>query len=174
MRKIKHYTSLGHAHFITLVVNKRMSVFLNSETARKAMQAVEFYQKNFSIKILGYVIMPDHIHLIVWPQDKKSLEEFVRDFKKYLAKEILEQLTLSEKTKLLLGKPQKRNHRFQIWQKDYYDFNIYNQDILSEKLNYIHYNPVRKGLVENPEDYPYSSYRSYLEKGEILLEVDRV
>lgn|SRR5574341_764176 len=173
MKKIKHYTELGHAHFITLVVNKRIPVFSNSETAIKAVQAIEFYQKNFGIKILGFVIMPDHLHLIAWPQGAKSPEEFVRDFKKYLAKGILDLLTPSEKTKFLLGRPQKRNHRFQIWQKDYYDFNIYNQDILSEKLNYIHYNPVRKGLVENPEDYPYSSCRSYLEKGEILLEVDK-
>ncbi len=174
MRKIKHYTTQGHAHFITLVINKRMSVFLNSETARKAIQAIEFYQKNLFFKILGYVIMPDHIHLIVWPEGKKTLEEFVRDFKKYLAQEILHRVTSLEKTKILLERPQKRNHRFQIWQKGYYDFNIYNQETLNEKLSYMHNNPVRKRLVENPEDYPYSSCRDYMEKGEVLLKVDRI
>jgi len=174
MKKIKHYTDLGHAHFITLVINKRRAVFLNSETARKAIQAIEFYQKSFFIKILGYVIMPDHVHLIVWPQGKKTLEEFVRDYKKYLAKEILQRLTISEKTKVLLGRPQKRNHLFQIWQKGYYDFNIYNQQTLNEKLNYMHYNPVRKGLVENPEEYPYSSCRDCVGKGEVLMEVDKI
>ncbi len=174
MKKIEHYTTQGHAHYITLVIKNRVSVFSNSILSEKCIQAIAFYQNNFEVRILGYVIMPDHIHLIVWPQSKTSLEDFVRDFKKYLAREILNQAAPKEKARFLLSTSLKRNHRYQVWQKDFYDFNIYSQDTLIEKLNYIHNNPQRKGLVENPEDYPYSSYRAYSEKGEILLSVHRI
>jgi putative transposase len=104
-------------------------------------------------KLAAYVFMPSHIHLFLF-MDGKLLAGFMRDFKKYLAQKGLAELY---KTK-------------SIWQARYDRQIIVSLDLLAIKVSYIHYNPVRAGLVENPEDWKWSSAADYLgcrEKGPV-------
>jgi len=66
-------------------------------------------------------------------------------------------------------KPHRRNLKYRLWQSGFYDFNIYNEEKLLEKLNYVHHNPVRAGLVLSPGDYKWSSYRLYFTEGKGFL-----
>jgi REP element-mobilizing transposase RayT len=61
---------------------------------------------------------------------------------------------------------------YKVWQDSFWDKILYNERMLRQKLNYMHRNPVRAGLVENPEDYPYSSYRNYVLGDQTLIEID--
>ena len=65
----------------------------------------------------------------------------------------------------------KRNIKHRLWQRGFYDFNIYNEETLTEKLDYIHNNPVRAGLVTSPRDYTWSSYRFYISEERTLAEL---
>jgi putative transposase len=91
--------------------------------------------------------MPEHVHLLLSEPPKISLSGVFRALK-------------TETSKQLKGE------RPRFWQLNYYDFNVFSQRKFVEKLRYLHRNPVKRGLVENPEDWPWSSYRHWL-KGEI-------
>lgn len=102
--------------------------------------------------------MPTHFHGIFLTSNKGTISEIMRDLKGYTAKQINEW-----------------HNRINIsfWQDGFYDHVIRNQKDLEEKLNYIHYNPVRAKLVEEPEEYLYSSYRNYFLNDDSVIVVDK-
>jgi hypothetical protein len=71
-----------------------------------------------------------------------------------------------------LDETKRRNWKYHIWQQGYDDLGVYNPKVVRTKLNYIHNNPVRKGLVEKPEDYLYSSARNYILDDQSIIRVD--
>lgn len=90
--------------------------------------------------IAGYVVMPEHVHLLVSEPPQKLLASALKAIKVSVAKQSIER---------------------PFWQPRYYDFNVYTSRKYIEKLKYIHRNPVKRGLVEKPEDWPWSSFRHY-------------
>ncbi len=105
----------------------------------KLRQRHQFY-------VFGYVLMPEHVHLLLSEPRQQKLEDTFRALK-------------TETSKRLKGE------RLQFWQRRYHDFNVMTQFKLVEKLRYIHRNPVERGLVDKPDDCPWSSYCHWL-KGE--------
>jgi putative transposase len=104
--------------------------------------------------VYGYVVMPEHVHLLVSEPERGTLATAVQSLKQGVAR------------KLAL----RAAHSF--WQARYYDFNVWSERKFVEKLRYIHRNPVRRGLVESPEDWASSSFRHYLtgESGSVEIE----
>jgi putative transposase len=94
--------------------------------------------------VAGYVLMPEHLHLLVGEPHRSSLS---------VALQVLKQQT-SRKLKQCGEVP--------FWQRRYYDFNVHNEEKRVEKLRYMHRNPVKRGLVEKPEQWPWSSFRHYV------------
>lgn len=161
---------MGHAHFITLIVNQHKPIFKGKSLCDIVVSTLVFYRDKLKFRIWGYVMMPDHIHMVIsFADNEEKIIEFVRDFKKFISKKVIEILKPEDKKAFLLDSPKKKNHRYQIWQKDFYDFNIFNEDVLREKLNYVHYNPVKRGLVANPGNYIYSSYCDYITEEKSIL-----
>ncbi|MFH1861834.1 MAG: transposase [bacterium] len=109
-------------------------------------ESIQFSTKKYSALVLGYVLMPTHIHLVL-VIDGKALSDFMRDFKKFTAQKVAQDLNLGSGG---------------IWMPRYDRVVIYNEDILRVKLNYIHYNLVKSGLVEKPEDWKWSSAGDYI------------
>jgi putative transposase len=128
---------------------------------------LDFYRKKFGFKIFSYVIMPDHLHcLIFWDIEKYpeiTISKIMMAIKGYSAKLIINHLgrlgQLPQPTRKGENKPHHRQWEHQIWQPNFYDFNIYTEYKFQEKLNYIHDNPRRASLCKNPEDYRWSSYK---------------
>ena len=174
-------------HFITIVTNKRVEVFKYKDTALIAIKTILFYEKRGDFNLEGYIIMPDHIHMICdLPDNEKpsetklplgsnrspDLSGIIRDIKKYIAKETIRALVTLDKEMLLtirLPKPKKRKHTYQLWEPDYYDFNILTDSKLNEKLKYMYENPLRKGLCDNPFDYEFSDVKRYFGSGDPKL-----
>ncbi len=129
---------------------------------------VSFYAKKLGFNVLGYVIMPDHFHMILWrdveEKPKLTVSQIMHDIKGRSAKRISNYLLSgrrgfyapSRKRQGMKALPTQdilyKRDAIKIWQPSFYDFNIYSDEKLGEKLNYIHWNPVRAGLCENPED----------------------
>ncbi|OGW16407.1 MAG: hypothetical protein A3G93_15715 [Nitrospinae bacterium RIFCSPLOWO2_12_FULL_45_22] len=154
-------------HFITIVTNKRIEVFKCKDIAMIAVRTILFYEKRGDFRLIGFIVMPDHIHMICEPagSDRSpDLSSIVRDIKKYIAKEAIGYLSSGDSNMLVsiqLPKPKKKGHTHQLWQTDFYAFNILTESKLKEKLRYMYENPVRKGLCNDIFDYEFSDIRRY-------------
>ena len=120
--------------------------------------------------------MPDHIHLLLLPRAEQAITNFMRDFKRFTSGRITRQAK-SEGIKEwidLFNQAGSETDRaeYKVWQDSFWEQCIYSEDFLKQKLDYIHKNPARAGLVENAADYPYSSYRNYFLNDHQLIEID--
>ncbi len=167
----------GHLYYITTVIYNRLPLFTRPAFIIPLLDSLNFYRYQHEFKLLGYVIMPDHLHLIVWPYGKSTVSDFMRDYKTFTSKRIIRQaqvekianwISVFEQAGLETGRSDNK-----VWQDSFWDENVYTERFLRQKLNYIHRNPLRSGLVERSGDYPYSSYRNYELDEEWLIEIDR-
>lgn len=167
----------GHTYYITTVVYNRLPIFTRSSFVIPLLDSLNFYRYKQSFKILGYVVMPDHMHLMIWPYDKATPSDIMRDYKEFTSKRIVRQAEVEGAeawlTAFRTAGEETRRANSKVWQDSYWDVNVYSEHVLRQKLTYIHRNPVRAGLVEKPEAYPYSSYRNYEYGEEWLIEVDQ-
>lgn len=159
------YEIEGSLHFITSVTNKRVNIFMQDWACKIVVQAMNFYIHRGDVVIIGYMIMPDHLHVIADFNPESSISKFMINFHKFSAREIIKQLKLDGDREvldnLLLEVEKRKHHQYQLWEGSSYDFNIISYNKLYEELNYMHNNPIRKNLVSNIEDYPYSSWHNY-------------
>ena len=167
----------GHIYHITTVVHNRLPVFTRPSFVIPLYDSLNFYRYKQDFKLLGYVFMPDHVHLILWPFGPATVSDIMRDYKKFTATRLVRQakvegmelwMSAFERAGEESGRSQNK-----VWQDSYWDVNIYTERFLRQKLNYLHRNPVRAGLVERPEDYWYSSYRNYVCGESWLMEIDQ-
>ena len=150
--RLERRQQTGHLHFITFSCHDR-NPYLKSLEAKTIFEAVlESTSKRYGFPIMGYVIMPEHIHMLIPEPPVKPLSVALAVIKREVS------------TKL----PEKP-----FWLPRYYDFNVFTHDKRIEKLRYMHRNPVARGLVEKPEDYQWSSFRTYAlhEKGKVTIAI---
>jgi putative transposase len=165
------------SHFITFGCYHRHRLFTHNESCRIFESALERTRRSYRLYIYGYVIMPDHVHLLLSePQhDDGPLKQdggpfkpdvgLSGDFQDYTLADALKSLKQGVSRRLIRD----AEH---FWQKRYYDFNIRNRAQFMEKLTYIHQNPVKAGLCERPEDWPWSSFRHYATGAEGRVEIE--
>ncbi|MCD4679860.1 MAG: transposase [Bacteroidales bacterium] len=158
-------------HFLTLRVINWIDIFTNKTYKDIIIDNLKYCQKEKGLEIYAYVIMSNHIHLLARASGE-NLSDVLRDFKSYSSKVILKtvQETTESRKKWILNqfafaaKKHSRNTNYQLWTHENHAELIYSNKFIEQKLNYIHNNPVKKGIVEMPEDYLYSSARNYAGK----------
>jgi putative transposase len=139
-RGLVRYQQTGEMHFITFSCYHRFP-HLGTAAARNLFErSLEVMRMRYDFVVCGYVAMPEHVHLLVNEPRKAILAKAIQALK----------LSVSV---------QSRDRPF--WQRRYYDFNVHNELKRVEKLRYMHRNPVKRGLVEKPEDWPWSGFRHY-------------
>ena len=166
-------------HFLTTTVVDWIDVFSRKNYRDVVIECFDFCIKNKGMILYSYVIMSNHIHMIVQSEDGK-LSDLIRDFKKFTARSILDKIQnepesrrewMLERFKLATAS-HSRNKNFQFWQLGSHAEEIYSEKFMWSKIDYIHFNSVRAGLVSNPQDYLYSSASNYVEgKGIIDVEI---
>jgi REP-associated tyrosine transposase len=150
-RFLRRYQQTGDLHFVTFSCYRRQP-HLGYAGARDLFErSLEAMRQRYDFFLCGYVVMPEHVHLLISEPDKAVLARALQALKLSVA-------------------VQRRERPF--WQARYYDFNVYTARKRIEKLRYMHRNPVRRGLVARPEDWPWSSFRHYLtgERGTVEIE----
>ena len=167
----------GHIYYVTTVIYGRLPIFTRPSFIIPLIDSLNFYRYQQEFRLLGYVIMPDHLHLVIWPFGQATVSDIMRDYKTLTSKRIIRQAKVENIQDWVIafeqaGQETQRSDN-KVWQDSFWDENIYTERFLRQKLNYIHRNPVRAGLVEHPGDYPYSSYRNYEFGEEWLIEIDR-
>ncbi len=166
----------SHIYGITTNIYNQLNLFTRSPYTIPLYDSLNFYRYKRQFKLIGYVFMPDHIYLLIWPSGQSSVSEIMRDYKKFTAVRIIRQAEMEHADHWITaferaGRQTQRSKR-KVWQDSYWDKNVFSEKFLRQKLNYIHRNPVRAGLVEKAEDYPYSSYRNYIFNDHSLIEID--
>jgi putative transposase len=145
-------------HFITCSCYRRQPL-LNTPARRKLFVTIlEETRSRYRFVVHGYVVMPEHIHLLITEPEigdpsvvmKVLKQGFARRLKRRRRRESAAQQALWSLSRL------------PVWQKRFYDFNVWSERKRIEKLRYMHRNPVRRGLVEKPEQWKWSSFRAYL------------
>jgi REP element-mobilizing transposase RayT len=168
----------GSVYYITTNVYSRLRIFTSPSFILPILDSLNFYRYQFKCKLFGYVIMPDHLHLLVYPIGESAVvSDFMRDFKRFTSGRIARQAELEGKTDWIAqfrksGEETKRAEK-KVWQDSFWEQFIYSDKFMRQKLNYIHMNPVRAGLVDEPGKYPYSSYRNYEFDDNTLIEIDK-
>lgn len=154
-------------YFVSLAVVYWIDVFIRDEYRMVLLDSLKYCSEKKGLEVYAYCIMTSHVHLIIGSQ-QEPLQDIMRDLKSYtstqLRKAIKEQPQESRKEWMLwmmerAGKINNNNKGFQFWQQHNQPIELFNKEIMQQKLDYIHLNPVEAGFVSSPEDYTYSSAR---------------
>ena len=156
-------------HFITPTIVDWVDIFTRNVYRDIIIDSLNFCIRNKSLKLYGYVIMTNHLHLIL-RSENGQLSDTIRDFKKFTASSILDAIKNGPESRRewMLHRfewnaaQNKRSSNNQLWTHENRAEEIRTLRFFNQKLNYIHENPVRAGWVERPEDYVYSSAKSLL------------
>jgi putative transposase len=161
-------------HFLTATVNYWLPLFTRPETVNIVLDSWRFLQRESDLVIYGYVILENHLPLIAKSED---LSRDIQRFKSYTAREIVGCLEHEGSNRLLellalFKRSHKTESRYQVWEEGNHPQLIDSEKMMRQKLEYIHQNPVKRGYVDRPEHWRYSSSRNYAGR-EGLIEVMR-
>jgi putative transposase len=180
---LRRYDVPGHAHFWTISCFRRLTFFWHDKMKDVVIEALHSMQTHFGVCLTGYVIMPEHVHFIVYPHARGSetpvpISELLHAFKRhtgYHGKRVLRDIWRRDGS---LWSPPLNDwahgelDKQVIFETRGYDFNIDRHQTLLEKLDYCHKNPVTRGLVDRPEEWAWSSFRFYELEDRSVLAMD--
>jgi len=170
----------NHIHFITPTVIGWIDVFSRQVYRDIVIDSLAYCRREKGLNVHAYVVMTNHLHLVVSAREGHLLSNMIRDFKRFTATKILEEIQRNPKESRRewminlmknAAKSNKRNKLFQFWQQGNHPVELISKKWLGRRIEYTHDNPVRAGFVRKQEDYPYSSASNYLEH-ESILEID--
>jgi len=151
-------------HFLTCSIIHWLPLFSKPAIAKIVIDTLNFMQENKRINLFAFVIMENHIHLIA---SSPNLKSEISKFKSYSARSGIDWLVKKNNhvvlTELNLHKIRhKKDREYQFWQEGAHPQLIQNEEMMRQKIEYIHNNPVVRGYVDKPEHWRYSSARNYL------------
>lgn len=165
-------------HYATSVTFNRVPIFRSEYTCSLFIEALAMTHEKEPFKLVGYVVMPDHFHLLANPLGL-DISIVVGRMKGRAAVSILRWLRGEghsvSLSKLTLPMPLKSGQTHAVWMKEFSAVDIWSRKFIRQKLHYIHMNPVRAGLCKHPAEWRWSSYHAYLphEPGSVPIEVDQ-
>lgn len=147
----------GYVHII-ITSYERKPVFIdNIEILRTAFRNV---QKLYKFEIIAICVLPEHIHLILHPENINNYPKIISSIKHYFSKNVGQVYPANN---LKIGYENKREKG--IFQRRYWEHTIRNEEELNNQIDYIHYNPVKRGFVNNVFDWQYSSFHKFVKLG---------
>ena len=155
-------------HYVTFQIVRWIDIFTRQIYRDIVIDSLRFCQQNKGLEIHAFVVMSNHIHLLL-RSDIGKLSNTIKEFKSFTAKKILETVNTESESRRewmlnlfeFSAKQHKRNEKYQVWTHENHAEIVYGNQFMDSKINYIHENPVRAGIVEKAEDYLYSSARNY-------------
>lgn len=179
MSQYKLYDDIS-LYFVTNTITHWYPVFIDEHYFSVVTKSLEHCISNRDFKIHAYVIMLNHIHLIIsTSQNGRYLSNVMRDFKRFTSKKITRLLFRDNRQtplNIFSNKAQndRRGNHFMVWKTGFHPKAIFSDQFLQQKISYIHMNPVKKGYVSEPTHWYYSSARNYADCRDVALDVDLV
>lgn len=169
--RLRRFDIPGHSHFWTISCYRRLSFFWHDSIKQVAVDGLRCLQAQFRVCLVAYVIMPEHVHVILYPHERDTqrlipISDLLESFKTYVGNCGIAQLRKLRQQYGKLWSPPiegwaSSNESLPFWTTRGYDFNIDRMDTLLEKVTYCHKNPVTRGLVKSPDEWRWSSFRFY-------------
>jgi putative transposase len=156
--RLKRFYENEDLHFVTFSCYHREPYLDPAQHKDLFLSVLERVRERYRFSIFGYVVMPEHVHLLLGKPETKDVS---------VVMQVLKQTT---SRKVLAARPD--NSLESLWQRRFYDFNVRTEHKRVEKLRYLHQNPVARGLVEKPEDWQWSSFRYYALGERSLVTID--
>jgi putative transposase len=151
---LKRFHESRQVHFLTFSCYRRQPNLASAHACATFLSALERVRLSHRLCVYGYVVMPEHVHLLMNEPERGNLARAMQSLKQGVARRLALRAADS------------------FWQARYYDFNVWSEGKFVEKLRYIHRNPVRRGLVARPEDYLWSSFRHYANGETGVVEIE--
>ena len=160
MGKVTRFNLENYCHFITSKTYRSQKIFSKGKVADLLIQTLFEVKEKLNFRLIGFVVMPDHIHLMVVPDKRNSISDVMRHIKGRFSRRYNHFSRGMNSPDY--GAP---NHRAgnlslpkpKVWQESFHDHVIRNRKEFDQRLNYLYNNPVKAKLVEKPEDYKYAS-----------------
>ena len=157
-----------HLHFITCSCYRRLPLLKSFRARDRFLETLEQTRRSYRFVVVGYVVMPENIHLLVTEPDVGNPSRVMQVVKQRTARALLPKRKRRDPQQ---GELFDEGRQRAFWQARFYDFNVWTTNKRIEKLRYMHNNPVKRGLVESPEQWRWSSYRFYFldERGPVRI-----
>ena len=167
--RLQRYYGSGYLHFITSSCYQRRAFLATPRRRHLFLQVLEQVRRAYRFIVVGYVVMPEHVHLLISEPERGNPSTVMQVLKQRFARQVLREWRKHGSSgQSRLWEPPVQEH---IWQRRFYDFVVWNPRKRVEKLRYMHWNPVKRGLALEPEQWRWSSFRfyAYEEAGPVLV-----
>ncbi len=171
---LRRYYGLGDLHFVTFSCYRRRPLLGTPRSRDCFVRVLAKVRSGHEFLLFGYVVMPEHIHLLLSEPKKGTLSTALQVLKQNTSRALLEKRRKAFEKPQSLGSQQPYTFARVFWQRRFYDFNVWNTKKVKEKLEYVHANPVVRGLVEHPKDWPWSNWSYYTKGEEGMIRIDSV
>ena len=176
MRRFKIYPAYN-SYFTTCTIISWLTVFSEEKYFQIIIDSLKYCIAHKGLYLLGYVIMPSHLHLLTANAESTNLSNIMRDFKPFTSTRIAEELALSNNRLFLYimakaASRETKQQNYKVWKDDFHPEVLRSEEWFGQKLQYMHLNPVRKGFVIKPEDWKYSSARNWLSGDESIISIN--
>jgi putative transposase len=164
---------LCHLHFITCSCYSRLPLFASARAKNLFVKILGEVRDEYGFALLGYVVMPNHIHLLISEPDKSTPSTVMQVLKQRVSREVrgnARKKLSFQQSEIPFREPCDLLPQF--WQPRFYDFNVWSQTKFVEKLHYMHTNPLKRKLVDHPKDWPWGSFSFYAKKEDGLIRID--
>ena len=169
---IRHY-GRGHLHFITFTCYRRLPLLRSVRSRNVFAQILGETRDHYGFSLVGYVVMPEHIHLLISEPVKATPSTVIQVLKQRVSRRLRrKKLRPTGQLHLIFARGADSLPRF--WQRRFYDFNVWSLKKRVEKLHYMHMNSLKKKLVDHPKDWPWSSFSFYSKLKHGLIRIDPV
>jgi len=164
-------------YFITTTIVEWQNVFVSLPMFEMIIESLRYCVAHKGLHLHAYIIMPNHAHYIVSAEPPEHLSNIIRDFNRHTSQRITELLEEGRQTNILdifqhAAMEEGRSNKYKVWQEGFHPIGIDTAKFFREKLEYLHNNPVRKGFVDEPEHWRYSSARNYLLEDHSTISVE--
>jgi putative transposase len=150
---LKRYQQTCDLHFITFSCYRRAPLLATAHARDTFVSTLERVRRWYAFYVTGFVVMPEHVHLLLSEPERGKLAVGLQMLKQVVSRKL-------------------RDGPNPFWQSRYYDFNVWSEGKLTEKLDHMHRNPVDRGLAARPEDWAWSSARHYATGEECVVEIE--
>jgi putative transposase len=173
----RHYGA-GYLHFITTSCYRRLPLLQRPRHRDLLLEVLESVRRRYRFVVVGYVVMPEHLHLLLSEPERGDPSKLMQAIKQGFARRLLRRWRAANSAACSTGNDPRQSSLWDtaldhghIWQARFYDFVVFTEKKRVEKLRYMHRNPVKRGLVLEPQQWDWSSYRHYAngERGTVLV-----
>jgi putative transposase len=168
-RSYRVFTGQHYAYFVTWTLVDWLHLFDKEPYRMIVLDSLNYLRVQKKTQLNAFVVMSSHIHAILWPDIGINLSDIMRDFKRFTSRKISKQAETQNAIEVLEIFEKTRDHnrmqevsQYQVWQEGSHPEAIFTDKFARQKMDYIHMNPVRAGLVNTADEWPYSSARAYL------------